>query len=408
MQKHKLLAFLLALVVSIGLWLYAVAVVNPNDTKEIEINVEFDGSEALLRKNLILTDGEGQKVTVNISGKRGDLKELNSKSLTAGADLSSISYAGKHEVTWQLKTSTSVALGDIKLNSPNDNKVTVEVSEIKTLTEIPIEVTYTGELPKNFLRGEPTLSVDTLSVTGLAEEMDKIDHAVVTVPLDGKTVTVDEDFTYSFVDAEGNVLTLSDYTDVPAPTIHVFVEILRYKEITLQAKLIAGGGATAIDAVCKFEPSSILVTGSEELLAQMPDTLNVIEIDLATLTEDTTTLTVTPTLPAGVSNRAEDPKVKVTVTLKGLKTKEFTIDCAEISILNNETGLKIAQQTVTVKVRGKADAVNALTLESLTEMISVDMSKYDPATRKVDLILNQQNGVSFIGGPYAVTVSEST
>ena len=31
MQKHKILSFLLALLVSIGLWVYAVTVVNPND-----------------------------------------------------------------------------------------------------------------------------------------------------------------------------------------------------------------------------------------------------------------------------------------------------------------------------------------------------------------------------------------
>ena len=35
MQKHKILSFLLALVVSIGLWVYAVTVVNPDDTTYI-------------------------------------------------------------------------------------------------------------------------------------------------------------------------------------------------------------------------------------------------------------------------------------------------------------------------------------------------------------------------------------
>ena len=48
MQKSKILAFLLALVVSIVLWFYAVTVVNPDDTITISgISVQFEGTEAL-------------------------------------------------------------------------------------------------------------------------------------------------------------------------------------------------------------------------------------------------------------------------------------------------------------------------------------------------------------------------
>ena len=43
MQKSKILAFLLALVVSIVLWFYAVTVVNPDDTITISgISVQFE------------------------------------------------------------------------------------------------------------------------------------------------------------------------------------------------------------------------------------------------------------------------------------------------------------------------------------------------------------------------------
>ena len=71
MQKHKILAFLLALVVSIGLWVYAVTVVNPNDTTKIsDIKVRIVGASELMSNNLMLTGGEGQTVTVEISGRR--------------------------------------------------------------------------------------------------------------------------------------------------------------------------------------------------------------------------------------------------------------------------------------------------------------------------------------------------
>ena len=49
MQKHKILTFLLALLVSIGLWVYAVTIVNPNDVASIpDVRVRLVGSTELL------------------------------------------------------------------------------------------------------------------------------------------------------------------------------------------------------------------------------------------------------------------------------------------------------------------------------------------------------------------------
>ena len=98
MQKHKPLAFLLALLVSIGLWVYAVTVVNPNDTTRIsDIKVRVIGTGELESNNLMLTGGENQTVNVEIAGRRSDLKELNSSSLEAIADVSNIDRAGSYE-----------------------------------------------------------------------------------------------------------------------------------------------------------------------------------------------------------------------------------------------------------------------------------------------------------------------
>ena len=70
MQKSKILAFLLALVVSIVLWFYAVTVVNPDDTITISgISVQFEGTEALTSQGLMLTGGDSTKVSIKVSGR---------------------------------------------------------------------------------------------------------------------------------------------------------------------------------------------------------------------------------------------------------------------------------------------------------------------------------------------------
>ena len=97
MKKSKILAFLLALVVSIVLWFYAVTVVNPDDTITISgISVQFEGTEALTSQGLMLTGGDSTKVSIKVSGRRSDLKELNNETVTAIADVTRIAASGRH------------------------------------------------------------------------------------------------------------------------------------------------------------------------------------------------------------------------------------------------------------------------------------------------------------------------
>ena len=129
MQKHKILSFLLALLVSIGLWVYAVTVVNPNDKTTVRgVRVRLVGTADLESNGLMVTGGEEQYIDVEISGRRSDLKELNSSSLEAIADVSNIDSPGEYDLSWTLDPPSTVASGDIKLVDTNSNKITIKVS----------------------------------------------------------------------------------------------------------------------------------------------------------------------------------------------------------------------------------------------------------------------------------------
>ena len=95
MHKHKILAFIIALAVSVCLWVYAVTVVNPDDKKSInDIRVRITGVNSLTADGLMLTSDEEQFVDVEVTGRRSDLKELNSSTLEATADVSNIEMPG--------------------------------------------------------------------------------------------------------------------------------------------------------------------------------------------------------------------------------------------------------------------------------------------------------------------------
>lgn len=406
MQKHKILAFLLALVVSIALWFYAVTVVNPNDTAKIsDIKVRIVGTGELASNNLMLTGGEGQTVTVEISGRRSDLKELNSSSLEAIADVSNIDRPGEYEVSWTLDPPSTVASGDISLVSANYNKIKVKVSEYKERPEIPVTVEYTGELPSGYVRDPAVLNYPTIPVSGPAEEVSMIDHAIVTVDLNDATSNITGELEYRFADKDGQELTLSEFVTSSVPTVRVSVPVLAYKQVDLKVKLIPGGGATEQDVVCTIEPSTIGVTGAEEVLRRLTS-IEIYEIDLGQITENKT-WKITPDLPAGVTNRASETSVKISLSFKGLTTKRFSIPCASIIRINDVETMDFGEQSVVITVRGKASAVNSLTAEDIR--IVADMKNdYDPATKTLTLQISlpESSTAGVIGGPYTVQIVE--
>lgn len=402
MQKHKILAFLLALVVSIGLWVYAVTVVNPDGRADIKgVRVRLVGLIDLQNRNLMLTEGAEQYVNVSVSGRRSDLKELNSSSLEAIADVSNIDAAGEYDLSWTLDPPSTVASGDIRLIDTNSNKITVKVSEYRERTELPVTVEYSGTLADGYVRDAETVS--TLSVSGPAEEVGLIDHAVVQVDLEGIGANIDADYPYTFVDADGTELTLSENVKASSETVHLSVPVLRYKQVELRVKLIEGGGATSKDVDCTIEPKTIAVTGSEEALEKL-NYLEIMTVDLAKVSE-TQTWDVTPELPAGVTNRASDTGVKVKLRFVGLLTKRITIPCADIERLNDTGKLDFAEQSVVITVRGKSAEVNALNAENIS--VSADMTGgYDATTKTVTLTIKLPDGskAGVISEPYTVQV----
>lgn len=408
MQNHKLLSFLLALLASVCLWVYAVTVVNPDDTKTItNVKVNFIGIPELENKKLMITDGKEQYITVEVSGRRSDLKELTSTSVEVVADVSYIDSTGDFEVSWSLDPPSTVASGDIGVVSSNASKVRISVSERLERPEIPVTVEYQGEMAEGYVRDAAVMNPGTISVTGPAEEVEKIACAVVVVDLENASQNISQDLAYRFEDANGQTLNVSANVSASVPTVRVSVPVLCYKEVPLRVNLVEGGGATEEDVTITIEPRIIGVTGSAEALENLNEIV-IKELDLAQITEDQS-WTITPELPSGVNIRASDPTVKLSIAFNGLITKKFTIPCNLIQLVNDGEHLDFGEQNVVIYIRGKLSAISALRTENI--IITADMvNQYDPATKTVTLTISlpENLAVGVLGGPYTVQIIDTS
>ena len=132
-MKRKLIYLLLAVLISIGLWLYVVTVVNPEwEDTFYNIPVILENEEILHERGLMLVSEDEPKVTLRLSGNRADMINLNSSNITIRADLSRIYSAGEQSLSYSIVYPGDVPNNAFEILSQAPQQVTLSVAERKS------------------------------------------------------------------------------------------------------------------------------------------------------------------------------------------------------------------------------------------------------------------------------------
>jgi YbbR domain-containing protein len=181
--------------------------------------------------------------------------------------------------------------------------------------------------------------------------VDKITQAKVEVALDGQMDTISKNFSFTLCDAEGAPVE-SENLKTDATEVNLTVKIQRVKDLQLIVNATYGGGATEDTTNIVLSQENIKVSGSEEALAALGDTLLLDTIDVSQILADETR-EYEIILPDGVDNLSGLPTVTVTISFPELKTKELPI--YNISVENVPSGLvvkDIGTKVCNVTMRG--------------------------------------------------------
>lgn len=370
-MKSKLLTALLSVIIAFGLWTYVVTNVSVEDTTTIHnVPVVFQNEGALGGRALMLTEGTGQTVTLTISGTRSEILKLNNNNVSVIVDLSRIYDAGRQSVQYTVNYPADVVTTTFEYTA-DKSRITLTVEE-QVSKPVDVVHSYTGQVAEGYMADYETVTMDTrkVTVTGPASVVEQIAQARFTISLDGLTEPLDQDYGYTLCDAEGNPVEVPNvefvHTDVEK--IHVSLSVQRYKEIPLRLDVISGGGATEETSSIVLDTETIMVSGTDEVLADL-EYLVVGEVDLAQI-KDTTRLSFPVTMPAGVINRTGVEQVNVTVSFPALVTKTFTI--SNIHALNVPGGTEgtVVTKQISVTVRGPRSIVQRMQSSDIT--VNVD------------------------------------
>lgn len=411
-MKSKLPALLLSLAVAVGLWLYVVTSVSPeSDQNYSGIPVVFENETSLLDRELMLVSGENATVSVRLYGKRANLNRLNASNIIVTVDLRAVTEPGKYDLEY--KVSYPSGITNVSLDKRVTPSVSVEAVRFEE-KDVPVKLVFQGKQEEGLIldQEQAALSAATVHVSGAKDEVDQVAMAGIVIDRTGLRENLVGDFVYTLMDQNSQPVDVP-HVQTDTGEIHLELPVEHIKEVPLRVELVDGGGARAdINAVCKIEPETINISGSEEALKSVTEVLltsiNLGEVDTAKGLETSVEIK----LPDNLTDRSGVTEAKVTVQLRGLMTKTLTLTRDQIERLHVPDGMRadILTQMLDVTFRGPASDLENLTVENVIPTVDFSEAKAGTYTLPLSFTINGTDRVGAYGNKYNVTVmlSEAT
>lgn len=396
---NKILKAILCLLVAFGMWVYVVTVVSPEGERSYaDIPVVLQSEGVLQEQGLMITEVLTPTVSLRLSGARSDLNKLSSSNILVTADVSKISTVGEQQVSFSVDYPGDVGSNAINVEQRQPGYVRVMV-ENRISKQIPINVSFNGDVKDGYQPNLDSMSLvaQTLQVVGPESVINEIAAARIEVDLTDRESSIEaEEVTYTLCDSKGNPVDRKLVSAEPEQ-VTLSLEILKVKEISLAVKTVAGGGATAQNTKVEIEPKTIRVSGTEEQLAQLADTLEIGTVDLGVIPEDTS-LKFPIELPEGIVLLGDVKEAAVSVKFHNLSTKTLTV--TKFNMINVPAGMKadILTNTLEVKVRGPKNMIDEIKAGNVMLTVDFAQAQEGAATLKVTVTVEDVfTGVGVVG-----------
>ena len=405
-MKNKAVAFLLSLLVSLGMWLYVVNYISPeSEATFYNIPVVFEGETVLTtERNLMITDISSTTVNMKISGNRSDLNKINSSNIIVKVNLSQVYDPGETHLNYTYSFPGDVSQTALNVESKFPSAITI-TTDTKLTKEVPVKVVYSGSAPEGFISDTENVALDKnfVTVTGPGTVVDMIDHARISLDLSNQRETISDHFVYTLCDKDGKPVDAEQIvTDVGEIYLNLIIQ--RFQEVKLMLNVTYGGGATETNTTIQIAPETIRVSGSEKVLEGLTE-LVIGSVDLSTIESDTA-LTFPITLPEGVTNLSGVTDVTASIDFDNLLIKKFTV--SNIKVVNVPEGMEydLMNEALEVTLRGNALLIGTLEPDDISIVVDLSDKEAGTFTVKASIVIGKSTHTS-IGemGTHSVSVT---
>ncbi len=336
---------------------------------------------------LVIIEQSRPAALVTVRAPRSTINQLNRDDIIVRADLKGLG-AGIHRVNLEAEASRRASVD----TSPRFITVTLEefAEQYK-----PVEPLIVGAPPEGFQQnGPPVFETNQVLVSGPISLVQQVNAVQVVVDLSDERESLEDEFRLTPVDVDGSMV---DGITLDPAMIQVLVPIearpdIREVRVTpniLAETLPEGYALTGYTP----EPSLVLVSGTPNVLNNLPGTLFTDPIDLTGRTSSFEQ-TVSVQLPNDDVFIVGSPSVNVSIVVSPLlSSRQFDRIPLEALGLGEGYSLAFAPEDVTVLVTGPQLMIEALEREDVR--VRVDLNGLIEGVYRIrpDVSLTQQQSV---------------
>lgn len=313
-SKIKIISLLSAMV----LWMYVMAIVDPEETKLFEnIPVTITNKNELNERDLVIYPEQDLTTNIYVTGKLSNLKKVTKDDINVYGQINN-PLEGNNEI--YLKVSTSQ-----RVNYDFKNPVMIVTLEKIISEDKSIKVDITGSGKNNVDNIMLQDNIDKVSVSGPRSLVNKVKRVVGTVKVNGELNDFSQSIKLEPVDANGKVV---EGIELEKDSVNVNITLLTQKTVPITLKL-SDNSESGVNYT--MSQNTVTIKGKKDIV----DSINDIETQPVKLSEilPGTSKDIYLQVPSGIT--IETKYITINKNSEENTLEEYTYTDKDIEIRNN-------------------------------------------------------------------------
>ena len=313
-SKIKIISLLSAMV----LWMYVMAIVDPEETKLFEnIPVTITNKNELNERDLVIYPEQDLTTNIYVTGKLSNLKKVTKDDINVYGQINN-PLEGNNEI--YLKVSTSQ-----RVNYDFKNPVMIVTLEKIISEDKSIKVDITGSGKNNVDNIMLQDNIDKVSISGPRSLVNKVKRVVGTVKVNGELNDFSQSIKLEPVDAKGKVV---EGIELEKDSVNVNITLLTQKTVPITLKLSDNGES---DLNYTMSQNTVTIKGKKDIV----DSINDIETQPVKLSEISpgTSKDIYLQVPSGIT--IETKYITIKKNSEENAVEVYTYTAKDIEIRNN-------------------------------------------------------------------------
>ena len=402
--KRNYKTLILAFLLSFTLWIVVSIQVFPTIEKEVNnVSVEAHLTDYMVRNNLQIVNDINQNVNIKIQGKRYDISRLDSQDFYASVDLSEVTSAGKYNVTLEVFAKTNE---DYTLLEVEPKTLSLEIDKIIT-KEFPITGTAPDiSLPEGFYADDVTTSPETISVTGSASMLDKIERIEAKSTFHGEIMESTQTNSEIIIYGSNGTKIVSDKLKLSTELVTVNIPIFKQKELPLKITINFPANFDADSLKYEIRPETITVAAPNNTIDNQSQ-LDIGTINLSDITPNSNTY-LPIVLPDGYKNLSGNNSATITWKTENYGLLDYTVSSDDIEVKGVPDNYIVSLTTtaLNVTVTGPSELITGIVKGDITATVNLMGVTLRPGTQDVTATVSIKGTGQkcWVTGDYKVTI----